>query len=46
MLTGRIRNTRYRLMLKQIAEAMERKEVKPISKADNEEKPKKDGKYI
>jgi len=45
-MTGRISNTRYRLMLEQIKRAMEKKEVKPISKADNEEKPKKDGKYI
>jgi len=42
MMTGRIRNTRYRLMLQLIAEEMNKKEVKPASKADNEEKPKKD----
>jgi len=46
MMTGRISNTRYGLMLKHIAEIMKERKVKPISKADNEEKPKKDGKYI
>ena len=42
MMTGRISNHNYRLMLEQIKRAMEERKVKPISKADNEEKPKKD----
>ncbi len=33
-------------MLKLIAETMKKKEVKPTSKADNEEKPKKDWLFI
>ena len=41
-MTGKISNYNYRLMLKLIAETMKKKEVKPTSKADNEEKPKKD----
>ena len=36
----------YRIMLDLVKKKMEKKEVKPASKADNEEKPKKDGKYI
>ena len=39
-------NLRYRMTLELIRRKMEKKEVKPIRKADNEEKPKKDGKYI
>ena len=39
-------NLRYRMTLELIRRKMEKKEVKPISKVDNEEKPKKDGKYI
>ena len=42
MMTGRITNTRYRLMLEKIAEEMRKKEVKPVSKADNEQVQKKD----
>ena len=38
--------TRYRIMLDIIKKKMDKKEVKPASKADNEEKTKKDGKYI
>ena len=42
MMTGRIDNASYRLMLEAIKKAMEERKVKPTSKADNEEKPKKD----
>jgi len=42
----RVDSHNYRLMLEQIKRIMEERKVKPISKADNEEKPKKDGKYI
>ena len=42
MMTGRISNHNYRLMLERIKRAMEERKVKPTSKADNEEKPKKD----
>ena len=42
MMTGRINNHNYRLMLEMIKKAMEEHKVKPTSKADNEEKPKKD----
>ena len=42
MMTGRIDSTNYRLMLEAIKKVMEERKVKPTSKADNEEKPKKD----
>ena len=42
MMTGRVSNHSYRLMLELIKKAMEEQKVKPASKADNEEKPKKD----
>ena len=41
MMTGRISNYNYRIMLETIKRAMEEQKVKPASKADNEEKPKK-----
>ena len=46
MMTGRISNHNYRIMLERIRKAMEERKVKPTSEVDNEEKPKKDGKYI
>jgi hypothetical protein len=42
MMTGRISNNNYRIMLEAIKKAMEEKKIKPTTKADNEEKPKKD----
>ena len=42
MMTGRMNNHNYRLMLELIKKAMDKREVKPTSKADNEEKTKKD----
>ena len=46
MMTGRISNHSYRLMLELIKKTMEEKKIKPASKVDNEGNPKKDGKYI
>ena len=42
MMTGKINNHNYRLMLEMIKKAMEEHKIKPTSKADNEEKTKKD----
>ena len=42
MMTGRITNTRYRLMLEKIAKEMRKKEVKPPPKVNNEQTSKKD----
>jgi len=42
----RVDNHNYRLMLERIRRIMEERKVKPISKVDNEEKPKKNGKYV
>ena len=39
-------NLRYRMTLELIRRKMEKKEVKPIRKVDNEVKDKKNGKYI
>ncbi len=44
MMTGRINNANYRLMLEAIKRAMEEQKVKPASKVDNEESPKKNKK--
>ena len=41
MMTGRTSNHDYRLMLELIKIAMDKRKIKPTSKADNEEKPKK-----
>ena len=46
MMTGRISNHWTKITLERIKRAIEEKKIKPTSKADNEEKSKKDGKFI